>query len=76
MPNDDDWFDEDVADPVWSKHKGTESKAYGVFHLSKSTKMHTTRVVMGRGSVSTHHGQKRILKHTTPDLVTYIQKVQ
>ncbi len=29
---------------------------------------------MGRGNVSTHHGQIKILKHSTPDLVTYIQK--
>jgi len=29
---------------------------------------------MGRGSISTSHGQIRILKHATPDLVTYIQK--
>jgi hypothetical protein len=56
--------------------QNTKDTDYGVFHLSNSTKMHTTRVVMGRGSVSTHHGQKRILKHATPDLVTYIQKVQ
>lgn len=36
--------------------------------------MHSTRAVLGRGSISTNHGQKRILKHSTPDLVTYIQK--
>lgn len=36
--------------------------------------MHSTKVVLGRGSVSTHHGQQRILKHSTPDLLTYIQK--
>jgi len=29
---------------------------------------------MGRGSISTSHGQIRILKHATPDLLTYIQK--
>eukprot|EP00536_Pseudo-nitzschia_multiseries_P005196 jgi/Psemu1/254295/estExt_Genewise1Plus.C_950015 len=29
---------------------------------------------MGRGSISTSHGQIRILKHSTPDLLTYIQK--
>lgn len=29
---------------------------------------------MGRGNVSTSHGQIKILKHSTPDLVTYIQK--
>jgi hypothetical protein len=29
---------------------------------------------MGRGSVTTSHGQKKILKHATPDLLTYIQK--
>ena len=36
--------------------------------------MHSTRIAMGRGSVSTYHGQKRILKYSTPDLLTYIQK--
>ena len=36
--------------------------------------MHTTKVLLGRGSVSTNHGQQRILKHSTPDLLTYIQK--
>ena len=36
--------------------------------------MHATKIVLGRGSVSTHHGQQRILKHSTPNLVTYIQK--
>ncbi|CAJ1968814.1 unnamed protein product [Cylindrotheca closterium] len=36
--------------------------------------MHSTRVILGRGAISTHHGQKRILKHSTPDLVTYIRK--
>lgn len=29
---------------------------------------------MGRGNVSTSHGQIKILKHSTPDLVTYIQR--
>ncbi len=29
---------------------------------------------MGRGTISTSHGQIRILKHATPDLLTYIQK--
>lgn len=36
--------------------------------------MHSTKALLGRGSVSTHHGQQRILKHSTPDLLTYIQK--
>lgn len=36
--------------------------------------MQSTRIVMGRGSISTSHGQIRILKHSTPDLLTYIQK--
>lgn len=36
--------------------------------------MHSTKALLGRGSVSTHHGQQRILKHSTPDLITYIQK--
>lgn len=36
--------------------------------------MHSTRVALGRGTVSTSHGQNRILKHSTPDLLTYIQK--
>ena len=36
--------------------------------------MQSTRIVMGRGSISTSHGQIRILKHATPDLLTYIQK--
>jgi len=36
--------------------------------------MHTTKALLGRGSVSTNHGQQRILKHSTPDLLTYIQK--
>jgi hypothetical protein len=36
--------------------------------------MQSTRIAMGRGSVSTNHGQQRILKHSTPDLLTYIQK--
>lgn len=30
--------------------------------------------MMGRGSISTTHGQSRILKHPTPDILTYIQK--
>lgn len=55
------------------KHKVAER--YKHLHFFKLANMHRTRIVMGRGSVSTHHGQKRILKHTTPDLVTYIQKV-
>lgn len=36
--------------------------------------MHSSKVLLGRGSVSTAHGQQRILKHGTPDLLTYIQK--
>jgi hypothetical protein len=36
--------------------------------------MQSTRIVMGRGNVSTSHGQIKILKHSTPDLVTYIQR--
>ncbi|KAL3916433.1 MAG: hypothetical protein SGILL_005180 [Bacillariaceae sp.] len=36
--------------------------------------MQSSRILMGRGSVSTNHGQIKILKHSTPDLVTYIQK--
>jgi len=36
--------------------------------------MQPTRIVMGRGSISTSHGQIRILKHATPDLLTYIRK--
>jgi hypothetical protein len=36
--------------------------------------MHSTKALLGRGSVSTHHGQQRILKYSTPDLLTYIQK--
>jgi hypothetical protein len=35
--------------------------------------MHSTRVVLGRGTVTTHHGQTRILKRL-PDMITYIQK--
>jgi hypothetical protein len=29
---------------------------------------------MGRGMISTKHGQRRILKYSTPDLLTYIRK--
>ncbi|VEU40839.1 unnamed protein product [Pseudo-nitzschia multistriata] len=36
--------------------------------------MQSTKIAMGRGSISTSHGQIRILKHATPDLLTYIQK--
>jgi len=36
--------------------------------------MQSTLVTLGRGTVSTSHGQIRILKHATPDLLTYIQK--
>jgi len=36
--------------------------------------MQATRIAMGRGSISTSHGQSRILKHATPDLLTYIQR--
>jgi len=36
--------------------------------------MKATQIVRGRGSISTSHGQIRILKHATPDLLTYIQK--
>ncbi len=36
--------------------------------------MQSTRIAMGRGTISTSHGQIRILKHATPDLLTYIQK--
>jgi hypothetical protein len=36
--------------------------------------MFATRVVKGRGSITTNHGQIKILKHSTPDLLTYIQK--
>jgi hypothetical protein len=36
--------------------------------------MFATRAVKGRGSISTSHGQIKILKHSTPDLLTYIQK--
>ena len=36
--------------------------------------MHSTRIALGRGSVSTSHGQQRILKHSTPDLLTYVRK--
>jgi hypothetical protein len=35
--------------------------------------MHSTRITMGRGVASTHHGQQRILKRL-PDLISYIQK--
>ena len=35
--------------------------------------MYSTKIVMGRGSVSTKGGQRRILKQS-PDLVTYIEK--
>lgn len=36
--------------------------------------MFATRAVKGRGSISTSHGQIKILKHSAPDLLTYIQK--
>ncbi|KAL3915699.1 MAG: hypothetical protein SGARI_008131, partial [Bacillariaceae sp.] len=36
--------------------------------------MKSTKILLGRGNISTNHGQIRILKHSTPDLVTYIQK--
>ncbi len=36
--------------------------------------MHSSKVLLGRGSISTSHGQQRILKHGTPDLLTYLQK--
>lgn len=36
--------------------------------------MQSTKIAMGRGTISTSHGQIRILKHGTPDLLTYIQK--
>mmetsp|Transcript_1291 Transcript_1291/g.3286 ORF Transcript_1291/g.3286 Transcript_1291/m.3286 type:complete len:658 (-) Transcript_1291:69-2042(-) len=36
--------------------------------------MQSTKIVMGRGTISTSHGQIRILKHSTPDLLSYIQK--
>lgn len=36
--------------------------------------MFATRAVKGRGSITTNHGQVKILKHSTPDLLTYIQK--
>ena len=36
--------------------------------------MFASWVTMGRGSITTNHGQIKILKHSTPDLVTYIQK--
>ena len=35
--------------------------------------MQSTRSVMGRGTISTHHGQSRILKRL-PDMISYIQK--
>lgn len=36
--------------------------------------MKASKVLLGRGSISTSHGQQRILKQGTPDLLTYIQK--
>jgi hypothetical protein len=36
--------------------------------------MFRTHILLGRGSISTSHGQIKILKHSTPDLLTYIQK--
>ncbi len=40
----------------------------------RTSNMFATRAVKGRGSISTSHGQIKILKHSTPDLLTYIQK--
>lgn len=36
--------------------------------------MFRTKILLGRGNISTSHGQIKILKHSTPDLLTYIQK--
>lgn len=54
--------------------KGLPDILAGLLYLSSAKAMHSSKVVLGRGSISTNHGQQRILKHSTPDLLTYIQK--